>query len=147
MKSVAGEASGEVAAPVAEAFAALADLEAWPDWNADVRRVEILERDGEATVVLVEVRVLAVTTWFRARVVTDPPHELRLTRLPNEDGDRERLELVARLAADGPDACTVHVRVDAALDVPRFIPLPGGAGDGVAGGVARGLACLWSSTS
>jgi ribosome-associated toxin RatA of RatAB toxin-antitoxin module len=53
MGKITGEASTEIEAPIAAAYAAAADIEASPRWQPEISVSECLERDGAGNQVLV----------------------------------------------------------------------------------------------
>jgi Polyketide cyclase / dehydrase and lipid transport len=140
-RRLAGSARATLPAPAEACFAVVRDVEAWPDWQQNVSRVEVLERgaDGAPARVELELRVLAFHPSMRAAVTLDPPTALALDRTPYGPGDDESLRLTITLAADG-DACTARAEVEAALDVPRLVPLPQAIGDRFAADILTALA-------
>lgn len=66
--AITGERTIEVAAPRDEVLAALLDVEAYPDWQADVKEAEVLERDAEGRPLESEVVQDAQVKKIRVRV-------------------------------------------------------------------------------
>jgi ribosome-associated toxin RatA of RatAB toxin-antitoxin module len=66
--AISGERVVEVGAPRADVLAALLDVEAYPDWQPDVKEAEVLERDGEGRPLESEVVQDAQVRKIRARV-------------------------------------------------------------------------------
>lgn len=58
----------EIAAPRAEVLAALLDVEAYPEWQGDVKEAEVLERDAEGRPLESEVVQDAQVKKIRVRV-------------------------------------------------------------------------------
>jgi ribosome-associated toxin RatA of RatAB toxin-antitoxin module len=147
MKSLHGEASAGVGAPIEECLALLAAVERYPSWYPDVvRQVDVLERrpDGLAARAEVTLHVahgpLVKDLHLLLAVRVDAPDTVVLTRIPHGPPDDERFEVTWRLQA-GTET-SIHLALDAELAVPRFVPL-GGVGDTVASGfVAAAVAAL-----
>jgi ribosome-associated toxin RatA of RatAB toxin-antitoxin module len=66
--AISGERTVEVGAPRAEVLAALLDVEAYPDWQSDVKEAEVLERDGEGRPLEAEILQDAQVRRIRARL-------------------------------------------------------------------------------
>jgi hypothetical protein len=139
-RRLAGLAEATLPAPIERCFAVLRDVEAWPQWQPHVTGVDVLERglSGAPARVVIEAHVLAFRPRLVARVALDPPVTLRLDRIPFDDGDDEALRLTVTLQPGGA-TCTARAAVEAALDLPRLLPLPGAIADRVAGDLLDAL--------
>lgn len=68
--AIEGSASAEIDAPIAEVYAVAADVEGSPRWQPEIKRAEVLERDGDGRQTLVrtesdaKVRTLSSTLRF-----------------------------------------------------------------------------------
>ena len=68
-----------VAAPPERCFAVAADLERYPEWAADIKEVEVKERDDQGRPLLVTFRAAAFgrsTSYTLAYDYSDAPHTL-----------------------------------------------------------------------
>ena len=134
MRELRASAEASVAAGPAECLALLADVGAYPDWCPDtVVRAEAVE-DGRARVTLRLGRGPLAGRFeelMTVRVDADA-REVRLERVPHDAGDPERLEVAWRIG-DGPPT-RLELRLAAALELPRLVPL-----GGMAQAVAQGL--------
>ena len=112
----------EIDAPPRECFEVAADLEAYPEWAVEVRRVEIHERDtdGKPTRVTltVDAMIKQVTTTFR--YVYDPPRSMSWTAEPGLD--IEELEGSYEFnPVDRGTSVVYALRVVPAFDIPGFL--------------------------
>ena len=77
----------EIDASPEECFSVVTDLESYPEWATEVRRVEIHERDRDGrpacATITVDAMIKQVTVTFRYRY--DPPHSMSWTADPNAD--------------------------------------------------------------
>lgn len=138
MKELSGTAGAPASAPVDRCVTVLADVENYPLWYpAVVREVHVLERDNDhasrvQATLHVAVGPIARDLSLLLDVVRQG-EEVTLTRVSKEPSDPERFVVHWRVEpGDGADARIV-LHLDAALDVPRLVPL-GGVGDGLAEG-------------
>jgi Polyketide cyclase / dehydrase and lipid transport len=118
----------------AECLALLADVGAYPDWCPDtVVRAEDLE-DGRARVTLRLGRGPLAGRFDELMTLRVDPdaREVRLERVPHDAADPERLEVTWRIG-NGPPT-RLELRLTAALELPRLVPL-----GGMAESVAQGL--------
>ena len=137
MKIITGRASALLQAPQRDCFAMLADIEAYPRWAGDlVTGVDVLERDasGMASQALLRlyVRQSPVVRNFelRAAVMTRPPDAVRLSRLPRDAADQDRLELMWSLSR--PRETRLELSFHAEMSsLPSVVPLFG-VGDAIA---------------
>jgi coenzyme Q-binding protein COQ10 len=69
MGSIKGSSTAEIAAPIDEVWAVVADVTAAPSWQGGLKDVEALERDGDGHVVLAEsssdAKVRTITSTVR----------------------------------------------------------------------------------
>lgn len=108
-------------APPERCFAVVADVERYPQWAADIKSVEVLERDGEGRATVVAFRAAAFGRSTRYRLAYDysrAPAELTWYQVqgditsqlegayrfePTEDGDTEvTYQLAAALTVPIP---------------------------------------------
>ena len=100
--AIHGSATEEIEAPIATVFEVAADVEGSPRWQPEIKRVEVLERDGEGRQVLVhtesdaKVRALGSTLRFSY----DEPAGLSWRQ---EDGDLKSVEGSWEFEALGED--------------------------------------------
>jgi len=116
------EQSAEVEASPELCFETITDYETFPDWQRAVKRVDVLERDGEGRGKVVEFHVdLAVR---KLRYVLDydyePPSRIRWDFVEGDFakhiGGEFRLE-----SRNGSTLATYSVTVEPAVPVPGFI--------------------------
>ena len=97
--AINGSASTEIDAPIAEVFAVAADVEGSPRWQPEIKRAEVLERDGDGRQVLVrtesdaKVRTLGSTLRFDYREPTSISWEQTEGDLKSVRGSWELEEL------------------------------------------------------
>jgi hypothetical protein len=137
MKIIAGRASALVQASLRDCFELLADIEAYPRWAGDlVTGVELVQRDagGMASQALLRlyVRQSPVGRNFelRASLMTHPPDAVRLSRLPRDAGDHDRLELMWSLSRPRETRIELSFHAETSL-LPSVVPLFG-VGDAIA---------------
>jgi ribosome-associated toxin RatA of RatAB toxin-antitoxin module len=138
MKELRGSASRQVDASRAACFALLADVERYPDWYPQtVQIVRAIERDATGQVSKARAKLhvsygpLVRDFDLLLTVQLGPPESVKLIRIPHEPGDPERFEAAWRVLA-GPRT-TIELRLDAALSLPRLVPI-GGMADELARG-------------
>jgi hypothetical protein len=138
MKDLMGSATGATAASVVECARFFRAVDHYPDWHPDVvRRVEVLERDGDGepskgrAMLHVAVGPLVKDFDVVLAVRVPDPHTVSLKRIPNHPGDDERFEVTWQMQQG--DQTRLRLVVRASLSVPRFVPV-GGIGDGLADG-------------
>jgi uncharacterized membrane protein len=113
-----------IGAPVDEVWAVLVDFERYPSWAADLKQVEVLERDdeGRGTSVLYRAAAMGRSTTYVLRY----DHSDAPRRIPwvLERGDiMRRLDGAYVLEPDPADPSRTKVVYD--LTVELVIPLPG----------------------
>jgi hypothetical protein len=136
MKELRGSASGIVSASVEDCVRFFRAVDRYPTWHPEVvRRVEVLERDGDGEPLrahaLLHVAVGPLVKDFDlVLAITLPdPGTVKLSRIPHHSGDEERFEVTWH--AEQGAATRIELDVHATLSVPRFVPV-GGIGDGLA---------------
>ncbi len=140
MKELRGSASAVVSAPLDESFALLAAVDRYPEWHPDLfREVDVLERgaDGQPRRAWAKLRVaFSQEIELTVGVRSEWQQAVYLTRLPNEPGDPEKLDLSWRLDDDG--GTRISLEFSAAVEfLPGFLPV-GGAGNKIARSVLKG---------
>lgn len=122
-----------------ECFALLLAVDRYPDAYPEViRRVEVIDRhaDGSPLTAVADVSLglglIQRDFALRVRVSWKKDRVVRLTRVPDDRSDLERLTLTWGINPGPPTRLTVKLR--ARLEVPRVIPV-----SGAGGAVARGL--------
>jgi ribosome-associated toxin RatA of RatAB toxin-antitoxin module len=113
--------SEDIAAPPQACFDALTDYERLPEWQGAVKRITVLERDGEGrgTVVEYEIDAKVKTVKYRLRQVYDEPAVLGSEYL---GGDFKNFSGEWRFVDNG-DGST-HVELELDIDPGRFVPGP-----------------------
>lgn len=112
----------EIDASPQECFTVAADLEAYPEWATEVRRVEVHERDADGrpirATLTVDAMIKQVTTTFR--YVYDPPGSISWEAEPGPDIDE--LEGSYRFNPVHGGTSVVYVlRVVPTFDIPGFL--------------------------
>jgi hypothetical protein len=136
MKELRGSASGVAAVPAQACTDFLLAVDRYPIWHGDViRRVEVLERDGDSRPTmaraLLHVAVGPVVKDFdlTLAITHDGVRMVKLTRVPHHASDPERFEVTWRL--DEMGGTRINLDLEATLPVPRLVPI-GGIGDHLA---------------
>lgn len=82
MGSLSGSSSTEIAAPPDRLWAILADVEAWPQWQATITSLDVEDRDAQGRPSLCEVVFDAKVQTIRTvqRVRYEPPLLLEFTQ-------------------------------------------------------------------
>jgi ribosome-associated toxin RatA of RatAB toxin-antitoxin module len=139
VKELHGSASGEAAASPERCLDLFSDVESYPRWYPDVvRNVEVVSRNARGHPSRVRATLhVAVRPLSRDLAltldVTCGPRTVRLVRVPHERSDQERFSVTWSVAPAGTGS-RIDLALDAALDIPRLVPLPGGIGDTLAQG-------------
>lgn len=111
-------------APPERCYEVVLDFERYPEWVADIKHVEVIERDGEGRGTKVAFRAAAMgrsTSYTLAYDYTDAPHAVSWVL---EKGDiTRRLDgtYVFDPADDGGTAVTYHLAVELVVPLPGFI--------------------------
>jgi ribosome-associated toxin RatA of RatAB toxin-antitoxin module len=151
VKELQGRSSASVAASPERCFELLADLERYPRWYPQVvRAVEVIERSPEGVptraraVLHVSYGPLTRDFDLLLAVRLEPPSKVELVRVPHGGADPERFEV--RWQVGGGPRATIDLRLDAALSIPRLLPV-GGIGDELANGFVRAAVSEIGSSS
>lgn len=140
-----GHGTASAAAPPERCLEFLGDVEAYPSWYPDVvRSVRVLDRDGEGRAERVRATLHAAVGPIArdldvVLVVSRGTSTVKLTREPHQLSDPERFEVTWRVDGSEQEATRLEVALNAALEMPRLVPL-GGVGDAMAGGFVRAAA-------
>ena len=139
MKTLHGEATVVVAAPIDECLELLEAIDQYTAWYPEViREVEVLERNPQGNPRMARATVhvargpLVRDLQLVVAVTSDSGGTVKLLRLPNEPSDDETFEVTWRLTE--ADGTRIELRLHGYLDVPRLLPL-GGIGDSMAQGL------------
>lgn len=139
MKDLRGQATGTVSADAERCFALLLAVDQYPRAYPEViRRVNVIDRHADGSPLLAVAQVSLglgpVRRDFELRVKVSAKKDrlVRLTRVPDDRLDLERLTLTWHINPGPPTRLSVRLR--ARLEVPRVIPV-----QGAGGAVARGL--------
>ena len=144
MKDLHGEAARPVSASPQRSLDLLSDLEGYPRWYPDVvRRVDVLQRDGELVKqarVTLHAAIGPINRDLELVLsVARTPDTVTLARVRNERSDRERFEVAWRARPTGADQTRLELALDASLDLPRLLPT-GGLADTLAAGFVEAAA-------
>jgi ribosome-associated toxin RatA of RatAB toxin-antitoxin module len=97
--AIQGSASTVIEAPIDEVYAVAADVESSPRWQPEIKKAEVLEREGDDQVlVLTETDAKVRTLKSTLRFSYDPPHGLSWRQ---EDGDLKSVEGSWRFEEEG----------------------------------------------
>ena len=142
MGVIRGERTVEIDAPVDRVFAIAADIENAPEWQASLKDVEVLERDGErrATSVETESDAKVRTIRSRLRYVYEPFSTITWEQ---ESGDVKALRGSWRLEdlGGGRTRATYGLDVDPGRMLGLLLrgPVEASVRDFLLGGAAEGL--------
>ena len=113
MGRITGERSSELAAPVHTVHAVLLDVEAYPQWQSDVKDADVHETDAEGRPLVAEIRQDAKVKTIRIRVryEHEPPHRMSWVL---EEGDVKAMDGSWHLeeVAGGITRATYRLEVD-----------------------------------
>ena len=110
--AISGSASTVIEAPIDEVYAAAADVQNSPRWQPEIKKAEVLEREGEDQVlVLTETDAKVRTLKSTLRFSYDPPNGLSWRQ---EEGDLKSVEgsWSFEEAGDGRTRATYEMTVD-----------------------------------
>jgi len=144
VKELRATAWATVAAALEQALELLHDVGGYPGWYPDVvRKVEVLEEDssGRPRRARAQLRAALGPVNRDFDLVLDVRRDggtVSLVRVPHEPTDAERFEVIWQVAEEGAGS-RIDLRLQAALDVPRFMPVAS-LGDGLASGFVRAAA-------
>jgi ribosome-associated toxin RatA of RatAB toxin-antitoxin module len=114
-----------VAAPPERCFTVAADLERYPEWAADIKEVEIKERDDLGRPLLVTFRAAAFgrsTSYTLAYDYVEAPRVLAW-KLTQGDITTKLDGSYVFEPADGGTEVTYHLEVELRVPIPGFIKL------------------------
>ena len=110
--AISGSASTVIDAPIEEVYAVAADVASSPRWQPEIKRAEVLEREGEEQV-LVETETDAKVRSLKStlRFSYDPPNGLSWRQ---EEGDLKSVEgsWSFEEAGEGKTRATYEMTVD-----------------------------------
>jgi carbon monoxide dehydrogenase subunit G len=112
-----------IAAPLAECWAVVTDFDRYAEWAADIKSVNVLERDDEGRGTRVTFRAGAFgrsTSYTLAYDYSDAPHRLSWVQAAGDitsrlDGDYQFVE------DDGETAVTYNLMVELKVPLPGFV--------------------------
>ncbi len=110
--AIQGSASAVIDAPIEEVYAVAADVENSPRWQPEIKKAEVLERQGdEQVLVATETDAKVRTLKSTLRFSYDPPHGLSWRQ---EEGDLKSVEgsWSFEEAGDGKTRATYEMTVD-----------------------------------
>jgi ribosome-associated toxin RatA of RatAB toxin-antitoxin module len=114
-----------IAAPPERCFTVAADLEHYPEWAADIKEVEVKERDDLGRPLLVTFRAAAFgrsTSYTLAYDYAEAPRVLAW-KLTQGDITTKLDGSYVFEAADGGTEVTYHLEVELRVPIPGFIKL------------------------
>ena len=117
-----GEHTTEIAASPETCFEAIVDYETFPDWQAAVKGIEVLERYPDGLGKLVEVRVDAKfrQVTYRLHYHYDRPRRVWWDFIEGDGVEDVVGEFVFEPAGDGTRA-TYRLGIDAGIPIPGLI--------------------------
>lgn len=113
-----------VKAPPERCFAVATDFERYPEWAADVKAVEVLERDEAGRGTKVAFRAAAMgrsTTYTLAYDYSGAPERLAWVQVEADLTRRLDGEYAFASAGDGSTEVTYTLAVDMVVPVPGFV--------------------------
>ncbi len=114
-----------VAAPPELCFDVAADLEAYPEWAADIKEIEVKERDDLGRPTLVTFRAAAFgrsTSYTLAYDYAEAPHVLAW-KLTHGDISTQLDGIYVFDPADGGTDVTYHLEAELRVPIPGFIKM------------------------
>lgn len=114
-----------VAAPPERCFDVAADLERYPEWAADIKEVEVKERDEQGRPLLVTFRAAAFgrsTSYTLAYDYSDAPHSLSWKLTHGDITTKLDGSYVFDPAEEGTDV-TYHLEAELRVPLPGFIKM------------------------
>ena len=115
-----------VAAPPERCFAVVADLERYPEWAADIKEVEVKERDEQGRPQLVTLRAAAFgrsTSMTLAYDYAQAPHVLAWKLTQGDITTKWDGSYVFEPNGDGGTDVTYHVEAELRVPIPGFIKM------------------------
>ena len=113
-----------IEAPPDQCFAVAVDFERYPEWAADIKAVEVLERDAEGRGSLVRFRAGALGQSTRYTLAYDYSSAPSVLSWVQTDGDLTRKldgEYVFESDGKGGTAMTYHLTVELKVPLVSFI--------------------------
>jgi ribosome-associated toxin RatA of RatAB toxin-antitoxin module len=115
-----------VAAPPERCFAVVADLERYPEWAADIKEVEVKERDDLGRPQLVTLRAAAFgrsTSMTLAYDYSEAPRVLSWTLTQGDITTKWDGSYIFDPNGDGGTDVTYHVEAELRVPIPGFIKM------------------------
>ncbi len=115
-----------VAAPPERCFAVVADLERYPEWAADIKEVEVKERDEQGRPQLVTLRAAAFgrsTSMTLAYDYSEAPRVLSWTLTQGDITTKWDGSYIFEPNGDGGTDVTYHVEAELRVPIPGFIKM------------------------
>ena len=115
-----------VAAPPEHCFTVAADLERYPEWAADIKEVEIKERDDQGRPLLVTFRAAAFgrsTSYTLAYDYVDVPHVLAWKLTQGDITTKLDGSYIFDPAEGGGTNVTYHLEAELRVPIPGFIKM------------------------
>ena len=115
-----------VAAPPERCFAVVADLERYPEWAADIKEVEVKERDEQGRPQLVTLRAAAFgrsTSMTLAYDYSEAPRTLSWTLTQGDITTKWDGSYVFEPNGAGGTDVTYHVEAELRVPIPGFIKM------------------------
>ena len=115
-----------VAAPPEECFDVAADLERYPEWAADIKEVEIKERDDLGRPLSVTFRAAAFgrsTSYTLAYDYTEAPHILAWKLTQGDITTKLDGSYIFDAAEGGGTDVTYHLEAELRVPIPGFIKM------------------------
>lgn len=141
MRELEGTAVGVAPSPIDECFDWLSDLEAYPSWYPEgVKRAAVVSRapDGVPskvdTALTISRGVISFDHDVPLAVTLHRPRLVLFERVPNDERDREELQVSWRLHPIEETRTELTVAMRANLSLPPFLPGLGGIAEDIARG-------------
>ena len=115
-----------VSAPPERCFAVVADLERYPEWAADIKEVEVKERDAQGRPQLVTLRAAAFgrsTSMTLAYDYSEAPRVFSWTLTQGDITTKWDGSYVFDPSPDGGTDVTYHVEAALRVPIPGFIKM------------------------
>ncbi|MGO9857184.1 MAG: SRPBCC family protein [Acidimicrobiales bacterium] len=115
-----------VAAPPERCFAVVADLERYPEWAADIKDVEVKERDEQGRPQLVTMRAAAFgrsTSMTLAYDYAEAPRVLSWKLTQGDITTKWDGSYIFEANGDGGTDVTYHVEAELRVPIPGFIKM------------------------
>lgn len=115
-----------VAATPEACFAVVADIERYPDWAADIKQVEVHERDGEGRPLEVTFRAAAFgrsTSYTLAYDYAEAPRVLAWRLTKGDITTKLDGSYVFEPKEGGGTEITYHLEVELRVPIPGFIKM------------------------